>query len=223
MPFSVHHNVDHPLSLYAATKKANELMAHAYSHLYRLPTTGLRFFTVYGPWGRPDMAVSSSRRPSWRAGRSTFSTTATCGATSPTSTTSSRAWSACSPRLPQPDPQWSGDRPDPGTSAAPYRIYNIGNNRPVELLQLIEVLETCLGRKAVKNLLPMQPGDVPETFADIDDLVARRRLPAEHAHRGGHRPLRPMVSRLPQVRSIVSGTLSVAPNRLRRSRRGPCR
>jgi UDP-glucuronate 4-epimerase len=171
MPFSVHHNVDHPLSLYAATKKANELLAHAYSHLYRLPVTGLRFFTVYGPWGRPDMAVYLfteaivAGRPIdiFNYGRMrrdfTYVDDVVEGVV------------RVLDHLPQPDPQWSGDRPDPGASAAPYRIYNIGNNRPVPLLRLVEVLETCLGRKAVMNLLPMQPGDAPETFADIDDLV----------------------------------------------------
>ena len=171
MPFSVHQNVDHPLSLYAATKKANELMAHAYSHLYGLPVTGLRFFTVYGPWGRPDMAVSLFTE-AIVAGRPidvfnygdmrrdfTYVDDVVEGVV------------RVLQRLPQPDPQWSGQRPDPGSSTAPYRIYNIGNNRPVELLRLVELLETCLGRKAVKNLLPMQPGDAPETFADIDDLV----------------------------------------------------
>ncbi len=171
MPFSVHQNVDHPLSLYAATKKANELMAHAYSHLYGLPVTGLRFFTVYGPWGRPDMAVSLFTE-AIVAGRPidvfnygdmrrdfTYVDNVVEGVV------------RVLQRLPQPDPQWSGQRPDPGSSTAPYRIYNIGNNRPVELLRLVELLETCLGRKAVKNLLPMQPGDAPETFADIDDLV----------------------------------------------------
>ncbi len=171
MPFSVHQNVDHPLSLYAATKKADELMAHAYSHLYRLPATGLRFFTVYGPWGRPDMAVYLFTQ-AIVAGRPidvfnhgkmrrdfTYVDNVVEGVV------------RVLDRVPRPDPQWSADRPDPASSDAPYRIYNIGNNRPVELLRLVEVLETCLGRKAVMNLLPMQPGDAPETFADIDDLV----------------------------------------------------
>jgi UDP-glucuronate 4-epimerase len=171
MPFSVHQNVDHPLSLYAATKKADELMAHAYSHLYRLPATGLRFFTVYGPWGRPDMAVYLfteaivAGRPIdvFNHGKMrrdfTYVDDVVEGVV------------RVLDRVPRPDPQWSADRPDPGSSDAPYRVYNIGNNRPVELLRLVEVLETCLGRKAVKNLLPMQPGDAPETYADIDDLV----------------------------------------------------
>ena len=171
MPFSVHDNVDHPLSLYAATKKANELMAHTYSHLYRIPTTGLRFFTVYGPWGRPDMAPSCSPRPSSRAGRSTCSTRATCGGTSPTSTTSWRAWCGCSTGCRRPDPAWTGDDPDPASSTAPYRLYNIGNNSPVELMDLIGAIEKALDRPAELNLLPMQPGDVPATYADVDDLV----------------------------------------------------
>jgi len=171
MPFSIHHNVDHPVSLYAATKKANELMAHTYSHLYRLPTTGLRFFTVYGPWGRPDMALFLFTR-AILAGRPidvynfgkmrrdfTFIDDIVEGVIRVTD------------RVATPNPEWSSDNPDPGTSAAPYRNYNIGNNQPVELLHLIETLEKALGRKAEKNLLPLQPGDVPATFADLDDLV----------------------------------------------------
>jgi UDP-glucuronate 4-epimerase len=171
MPFSIHHNVDHPVSLYAATKKANELMAHTYSHLYRLPTTGLRFFTVYGPWGRPDMALFLFTR-AILAGRPidvynfgkmrrdfTYIDDIVEGVIRVTDRTAT------------PNPEWSGDNPDPGTSAAPYRNYNIGNNQPVELLHLIETLEKTLGRKAEKNLLPLQPGDVPATFADVDDLV----------------------------------------------------
>lgn len=171
MPFSVHDNVDHPVSLYAATKKANELMAHTYSHLFRLPTTGLRFFTVYGPWGRPDMALFLftkailAGRPIdvFRQGNMrrdfTYVDDIVEGVVRVMDHTA------------EPNRQWSGDQPDPGTSNAPYRLYNIGNNRPVELLYLIEVLESCLGRKAQKNLLPMQPGDVPETYADVDDLI----------------------------------------------------
>jgi len=172
MPFSVHQNVDHPLSFYAATKKANELMAHAYAHLYRLPVTGLRFFTVYGPWGRPDMALFLFTR-NMLAGRPidvfnygqhrrdfTYVADIVEGVVRATD------------RIATPNPDWSGDAPDPGTSAAPYRLYNIGNNRPVELMTYIATLEECLGRKAEMNMLPLQPGDVPETYADIDDLVA---------------------------------------------------
>ncbi len=171
MPFSVHHNVDHPISLYAATKKANELMAHTYSHLYRLPTTGLRFFTVYGPWGRPDMALFKFTRAIlagepidvYNHGQMrrdfTYIDDIVEGVVR-----------ACE-RIPQPDARWSAADPDPACSSAPYRVYNIGNNRPVELLYVIDVLERCLGRKAERRLLPMQPGDVPETYADIDDLV----------------------------------------------------
>jgi UDP-glucuronate 4-epimerase len=171
MPFSVHDNVDHPVSLYAASKKANELMAHTYSHLYALPTTGLRFFTVYGPWGRPDMALFLFTRAIlagkpidvFNHGRMrrdfTYIDDIVEGVV------------RVADRPAQPNPAWSGDRPDPGTSAAPYRVYNIGNNRPVELLRLIEVLEEALGRQAEKNFLPIQPGDVPATFADVDDLV----------------------------------------------------
>ena len=171
MPFSVHDNVDHPVSLYAASKKANELMAHTYSHLYGLPTTGLRFFTVYGPWGRPDMALFLFTRAIlagepidvFNYGKMrrdfTYIDDIVEGVVRVLDT------------LPQPNPAWSGLAPDPGTSKAPYRIYNIGNNQPVELLHFIEVLETCLGRKAEKRLLPLQAGDVPETYADVDDLI----------------------------------------------------
>lgn len=171
MPFSVHDNVDHPLSLYAATKKANELMAHTYSHLYGLPVTGLRFFTVYGPWGRPDMSLFLFTR-SILAGQPievfnyghhrrdfTYIDDLVEGVM--------RVIDAVA----RPNPAWSGDSPDPGTSRAPYRLYNIGNNHPVKLLRFIEVLEGCLGRVAVKKLLPMQPGDVPDTYADVKDLV----------------------------------------------------
>ena len=171
MPFSVHDNVDHPVSLYAATKKANELMAHTYSHLYRIPVTGLRFFTVYGPWGRPDMAYFSFTR-NILAGRpvDVFN-----------NGNHSRDFTYIDDivegvvrvldRIPEPNPDWSGDHPDSATSTAPYRLYNIGNNQPVELMHYIEVLENCLGIEAQKNMLPMQPGDVRATYADIDDLV----------------------------------------------------
>lgn len=171
MPFSVHANVDHPLSFYAATKKANELMAHVYSSLYGLPTTGLRFFTVYGPWGRPDMALFKFTR-NILMGRPidvfnygnhrrdfTYIDDIVTGVV------------RCLDRLPQPNPEWDSDHPDPCTSNVPYRIYNIGNQEPVELMKYIEVLEDKLGRKAEKNLLPLQPGDVPDTWADVEDLV----------------------------------------------------
>jgi UDP-glucuronate 4-epimerase len=171
MPFSVHDNVDHPVSLYAATKKANELMAHTYSHLYGLPVTGLRFFTVYGPWGRPDMSLFSFTR-SILAGQPievfnyghhrrdfTYIDDLVEGVM--------RVIDAVA----RANPAWSGDSPDPGTSRAPYRLYNIGNNHPVNLLRFIEVLEGCLGRVAEKKLLPLQPGDVPDTYADVKDLV----------------------------------------------------
>ena len=171
MPFSVHHNVDHPVSLYAATKKANELMAHTYSHLYRLPTTGLRFFTVYGPWGRPDMSMFLftkailEGRPIdvFNEGRMkrdfTYIDDIIEGVV------------RVSDHVATPNAAWTSAHPDPGTSQAPYRIYNIGNNNPVELLYFIEVIEKCLGRKAEKRLLPMQPGDVPATYADVNDLM----------------------------------------------------
>ncbi|HEX6928554.1 MAG TPA: NAD-dependent epimerase [Gammaproteobacteria bacterium] len=172
MPFSVSDNVDHPLSLYAATKKANELMAHCYSHLYGIPTTGLRFFTVYGPWGRPDMALFLFTRkiiagepiPVFNEGRHRRDFTYIDDIVEGVVRTLDN--------VPVPDERWSGDAPDPATSRAPYRLYNIGNNNPVELLDFIALLEDRLGRKAEKRLLPMQPGDVPETFADIEHLSA---------------------------------------------------
>jgi len=171
MPFTVHQNVDHPVSLYAATKKANELMAHTYACLYGIPCTGLRFFTVYGPWGRPDMALFLftkailEDRPIdvYNEGRMqrdfTYIDDIVEGVFRVTG------------RIPKPNAAWRSESPDPATSFAPYRIYNIGNNRPVELLEFINILERLLGKKARKNLLPIQPGDVPATFADIDDLM----------------------------------------------------
>lgn len=170
MPFSVHHNVDHPVSLYAATKKANELMAHTYSHLYGLPTTGLRFFTVYGPWGRPDMALYLftqailDDRPIdvFNNGKMQRDFTYIDDIVEGVVRVADRTATA--------NPQWSGAQPDPGTSRAPYKIYNIGNHQPVELQYFIATLEQALGKTARKNLLPMQPGDVPATYADVDDL-----------------------------------------------------
>jgi UDP-glucuronate 4-epimerase len=171
MPFSVHNNVDHPVSLYATSKKANELMAHTYSHLFNIPTTGLRFFTVYGPWGRPDMALfiftkkilagepidvfnyGNHRRDFTYIDDIVEGVIRTLDHVAPG------------------NPDWNGDKPDPATSKSPYRIYNIGSNSPVELLRYIEVLEECLGKKAIKNLLPLQPGDVPDTYADVDALI----------------------------------------------------
>jgi len=171
MPFSIHQNVDHPVSLYAATKKANELMAHSYSHLYRLPTTGLRFFTVYGPWGRPDMALYLFTRAIlagtpidvFNDGRMLRDFTYIDDVV--------EAVVRLLDRPAAPDPAWDGNHPDPGTSRAPYRLYNVGNAEPVELTAMIAMLEAKLGRRAVLNLLPMQPGDVPATSADIADLA----------------------------------------------------
>ncbi len=171
MPYSVHHNVDHPVSLYAATKKANELMAHAYSSLYGLPCTGLRFFTVYGPWGRPDMAyflftksiIEGKPINVFNHGKMKRDFTYIDDII--------ETVVRVTDRIPGPDPCWGGDAPDSATSYAPYRLYNIGNNRPVELLRFIEVLEECIGKKAEKRMLPMQAGDVPATYADVDDLV----------------------------------------------------
>jgi len=171
VPFSVHHNVDHPVSLYAATKKANELMAHCYSHLYRLPATGLRFFTVYGPWGRPDMALFLFTRSIlegrpidvFNYGRHRRDFTYVDDIVEGVIRVLDRPATA--------NPEWDGAAPDPATSAAPHRVYNIGNSNWVELSRYIEVIEECLGRKAERNLLPLQPGDVPDTYADVDDLV----------------------------------------------------
>lgn len=171
MPFSVHDNVDHPVSLYAATKKANELMAHTYASLYKIPCTGLRFFTVYGPWGRPDMALFLftkailENRPIdvFNYGKMrrdfTYIDDIVEGVIRVVD------------RIPQPDPLWHGDSPDSAVSYAPYRLYNIGNHNPVELMKFIEFLESCLGKKAEKNLMPIQAGDVPATYADVDDLI----------------------------------------------------
>ena len=171
MPFSVHQNVDHPLSLYAATKKANELMAHTYSNLYGLPTTGLRFFTVYGPWGRPDMALFLFTRAIlegrpidvFNHGRMKRDFTYIDDIVEGVVRVADRTAGA--------NRSWSGTQPDPGSSFAPWKVYNIGNNQPVELLCFIETLEKSLGKNALKNLLPLQDGDVPETCADLDDLM----------------------------------------------------
>ena len=171
MPFSVHDNVDHPVSLYAATKKANELMAHTYSNLYKIPTTGLRFFTVYGPWGRPDMAL--------------FIFTKKIAEGKPIDVYNNgkmrRDFTYIDdivdgiikliPKIPEPNPKWDSNNPDSATSFAPYKLYNIGNNQPVELLRFIEVIEEKLGKKAEKNFISIQPGDVPATYADVDDLI----------------------------------------------------
>ena len=169
-PFSEHHNVDHPVGLYAATKKANELMAHSYSNLYDLPTTGLRFFTVYGPWGRPDMAlfkftkgiIEGTPIDIYNNGDMvrdfTYIDDIVEGVVRVTD------------RIPEPNPSWSGDAPDPATSYCPYRVYNIGNNKPVKLMEFVEAIEKALGKEAIKNFMPMQPGDVPSTCADVSEL-----------------------------------------------------
>jgi UDP-glucuronate 4-epimerase len=171
MPFSVHHNVDHPISMYAASKKSNELMAHTYSALYNLPTTGLRFFTVYGPYGRPDMALfiftkailEGKSIDVYNHGKMkrdfTYIDDIVEGIV------------RLIPNVPQGDSSWNGNTPDAASSFAPYRLYNIGNNKPIELMRFIEIIEEKLGKKAVKNLLPIQEGDVPETYADVDDLM----------------------------------------------------
>jgi UDP-glucuronate 4-epimerase len=171
MPFSVHDNVDHPLSLYGASKKANELMAHSYAYLFRLPTTGLRFFTVYGPWGRPDMAMwifatailadKPIRLFNYGKMRRDF--------TYVDDVVESIVRLIDMP--PKANPDWSGDNPDPGSSSAPWRVYNIGNNNPVDLLDVVDLLEKSIGKKAIRELVEMQPGDVPATYADVDDLM----------------------------------------------------
>ena len=171
MPFSVHDNVDHPISLYAASKKANELMAHTYSHLYRLPVTGLRFFTVYGPWGRPDMALFLFTKAILNGDPINVFNFGKMRRDFTYIDDVVEGLVRVLDKPPSPNVEWSGDRPDPGSSLAPYKIYNIGNNQPVELMRFIEVLETALGKKAEKNMMPLQPGDVPETYADVDDLV----------------------------------------------------
>lgn len=185
MPFSVHHSTEHPLSLYGATKKANEMMAHAYSHLYGLPATGLRFFTVYGPWGRPDMSLFRFTRniledkpiEVYNFGRHQRDFTYIDDI--------AEGVLRVLDRVPVAMPAWSGDQPDPATSSAPYRLYNIGNHSPVELLKCIEILESCLGKTARKIMLPMQPGDVPATFADVDDLARDTgRVPATPIEEG---------------------------------------
>lgn len=188
MPFSVHDNVDHPVSLYAATKKANELMAHSYAHLYGLPTTGLRFFTVYGPWGRPDMAYFLFTRAIlegkpikvFNGGDMARDFTYIDDIVEGVVRVLDRPATA--------DPDWSAAAPDPGSSCAPYRVFNIGNNQPVRLLDFIEAIETALGREAVKDFQPMQPGDVSTTFADIDALGAWT----------GYRPATPLAEGLAQ-------------------------
>lgn len=170
-PFSIHNNVDHPVSLYAASKKSNELMAHTYSHLFNLPTTGLRFFTVYGPWGRPDMALFMFTKnilagkpiDVFNYGDHKRDFTYIDDIVEGVIRTLDNIATA--------NPDWTGDQPDPGTSNAPWRIYNIGSNNPCTLLRYIEVLEDCLGKKAIKNMLPLQPGDVPYTYANTDDLM----------------------------------------------------
>ncbi|HOO90874.1 MAG TPA: NAD-dependent epimerase [Syntrophales bacterium] len=170
MPFSVHHNVDHPVSLYAATKKANELMAHAYAVLYNIPCTGLRFFTVYGPWGRPDMALFLFTDAILRGEPINVFNRGAMKRDFTYIDDIIEGVVRVMNRIPASNPGWSGDSPDPGTSFAPYKIYNIGNNNPVELMRFIETLEDALCRKAKKTLLPMQPGDAPATFADVGDL-----------------------------------------------------
>jgi UDP-glucuronate 4-epimerase len=171
LPFSVQDNVDHPISLYAATKKANELMAHAYSHLYRIPSTGLRFFTVYGPWGRPDMAMFIFAKAIMEGTPIKLFNSGNMRRDFTYIDDVVEAVVRLINHPPQGDPQRSSARPDPATSSAPWKIYNIGNNRPEELLHVVSLLEKEFGRTAIKEMLPMQPGDVPATYADIDDLA----------------------------------------------------
>ncbi len=196
LPFSEHDNVDHPVSIYAATKKANELMAHSYAHLYGMPCTGLRFFTVYGPWGRPDMALFKFTAgilrgvpiPVYNGGDMVRDFTYVDDIV--------EGMVRVVDRPAAPDPQWNAGNPDPATSRAPYRIFNIGNNRPVNLMRYIEVLEQCLGRKALLEMLPMQPGDVQATTADVTGPRSGGGLPAAHAGGGGRGQVRRVVRRL---------------------------
>jgi len=171
MPFSVHHNVDHPVSLYAATKKANELMAHTYSVLYKLPCTGLRFFTVYGPWGRPDMALFLFTKAILEGREIDVFNNGKMRRDFTYIDDIIEGVVRVMVRIPSGQQAWNGKKPDPASSFAPYRIFNIGNNQPVELMDFIAALENKLGKKAQMRLLPMQPGDVPETYADVDDLM----------------------------------------------------
>jgi UDP-glucuronate 4-epimerase len=171
MPFSVHDNVDHPVSLYAASKKANELMAHTYSHLYGLPTTGLRFFTVYGPWGRPDMALFLFTKAIFEDKPINVFNNGNMERDFTYIDDIVEGVFRLVDHVPQANAKWSGDAPDPATSYCPWRVYNIGNNNKEKLMRYIEVLEQCIGKKAQKNFMPMQPGDVPATYANVDDLV----------------------------------------------------
>jgi UDP-glucuronate 4-epimerase len=170
-PFSVHDNVDHPISLYAATKKSNELMAHTYSHLFNIPTTGLRFFTVYGPWSRPDMAMIKFTQKIFAGEPIDVFNYGNHGRDFTYIDDIVEGVIRTLDKVAAPNPDWNSDAPDSATAAAPWRVYNIGNNRKVQLLRYIEILEECIGKKAIKNMLPLQPGDVPDTYADVDDLI----------------------------------------------------
>ncbi|MFO7988640.1 MAG: NAD-dependent epimerase [Thermodesulfobacteriota bacterium] len=172
MPFSVHQNVDHPISLYAASKKANELMAHTYSYLYNLPCTGLRFFTVYGPWGRPDMALFLFTKAMLNNDPIKVFNNGNMQRDFTYIDDIVEGVVRVMDRIPQANPDWSSDRPDPSSSCVPYRLYNIGNNQPVALMDFITAIETALGKKAIIEFLPLQPGDVPATYADLSDLMA---------------------------------------------------
>lgn len=171
MPFSVHHNVDHPVSLYAASKKSNELMAHTYSHLFNLPCTGLRFFTVYGPWGRPDMALFLFTKAIMEGKPIKVFNHGKMKRDFTYIDDIVEGIVRVANRVPQPNPDWQGEKPDPGTSYTKYKIYNIGNNQPVELMAFIEAIEEALGKSAIKEFLDLQPGDVPATYADVNDLI----------------------------------------------------
>jgi UDP-glucuronate 4-epimerase len=170
MPFSIHDNVDHPLSLYAATKKANELMAHSYAHMFGLPSTGLRFFTVYGPWGRPDMAMWLFADAILKGEPITLFNHGKMKRDFTYVDDIVESIARLVPKVAEPNPEWDGAKPDPGTSRAPYRVYNIGNNNPVELMHLVATMEKSLGIEAKKIFAPMEIGDVPETYADVDAL-----------------------------------------------------
>ena len=172
MPFSVRHNVDHPISLYAASKKANELMAHTYSYLYQLPTTGLRFFTVYGPWGRPDMALFLFAKAIWNNEPIKVFNNGDMQRDFTYIDDIVEGVVRVMNKIPAANPDWSSKTPDPSTSCVPYKLYNIGNNNPVELMAFVEAIERAIGKKAIKEFLPLQAGDVPATYADVNDLIA---------------------------------------------------
>ena len=207
MPFSVHENVDHPLSLYGASKKANELMSHAYAHLFGLPATGLRFFTVYGPWGRPDMAMWIFTKAILAGEPIKLFNNGNMRRDFTYVDDVVESVVRLVDRRPAGNPDFSNASPDPGSSSAPWRVYNIGNNKPVELLEVVRLLEEALGKKAKRELLPMQPGDVPATYANVDDLIRDVDFKSGNADRRRHKALYRVVSRLSSC--VSSGSMAL--------------